>query len=169
MAQVSISQNVTDQDATPIAKVNVQKKGGEVRTAQGIILAANMTGGTTGQWYTFVRVPARARVLGVYLTNATSTTGAVKAGLYRPGAAGIAISDAVFSTVTVLGQANNRANIETVRTPAQRKDTLATAFATAVSTAGATGDMEYDIALAIVTVIGTPVDVLLEVDYVLPE
>ena len=167
MALVSTSQNVTDQDATPIAKVNLVKKGGHVRTAQGIILAASFTGGTTGQWYTFVRVPARARVLGVYLTNATSTTGAVKCGLYRPN--GIAISDAVFSTVTVLGQANNRANIETVRTPAQRKDSLATAFATAVSTAGATGDLEYDIALAIVTVIGTPVDALLEVDYVMPE
>lgn len=169
MAQVSISQNVTDQDATPIAKLNVQKKGGVVRTAQGVILAANFTGGTVGQWYTFCRVPARARVLGVYLTNATSTTGALKAGLYRPGVAGIAISDAVFSTVTVLGQANNRANIETVRTVAQRKDTLATAFATAVSTAGATGDLEYDVALTVVTVIGTPVDALLEVDYVLPE
>lgn len=167
MALVSTSQNVTDQDATPIAKLSVQKKGGVVRTAQGHILAASFTGGTTAQWYTFVRVPARARVLGVYLTNATSTTGAVKAGLYRPN--GIAISDAVFSTVTVMGQANNRANIETVRTVAQRKDTLATAFATAVSTAGATGDLEYDIALAIVTVIGTPVDALLEVDYVLPE
>jgi len=167
MALVSTSQNVTDQDATPIAKVSVLKKGGQVRTAVGHLLAAAMTGGTTGQWYTMVRVPARARVLGVYLTNATSTTGAVKAGLYRPG--GIAISDAVFSTVSVLGQANNRANIETVRTVAQRAVSLASAFATAVSTAGATGDLEYDIALAIVTVIGTPVDVMLEVDYVLPE
>jgi hypothetical protein len=167
MALVSTAANVSDQDATPIAKVNTQKKNGNVKTAQGYLAAASFTGGTTAQWYTFVRVPARARVLGVYLTNATSTTGAVKAGLYRPN--GIAISDAVFSTVTVMGQANNRASIETVRTPAQRKDTLATAFATAVSTAGATGDQEYDIALAIVTVIGTPVDALLEVDYVMPE
>jgi hypothetical protein len=68
-----------------------------------------------------------------------------------------------------MGQANNRATVETVRTPAQRKDNLATAFATAVSTAGATTDLEYDIAAAIVTVIGTPVDALVEVDYVLPE
>lgn len=167
MALVSTAANVSDQDATPIAKVNSQKKGGVVRTAQGYLAAASFTGGTTAQWYTFVRVPARARVLGVYLTNPTTTSGAVKCGLYRPN--GIAISDAVFSTATVLGQANNRANIETVRTPAQRKDSLATAFATAVSTAGAQSDVEYDIALAIVTVIGTPQDALLEVDYVLPE
>lgn len=168
MALVSTSQNVTDQDATPIAKVNPQKKGGVVRTAVGHIAAASFTGGTVGQWYTFVRVPARARVLDVRLTNPTTTTGAVKCGLYRS-QSGIAISDAVFSTVTVLGQANNRASIETVRTPAQRKDSLATAFATAISTAGATGDLEVDIALTIVTVIGTPQDALLEVDYVLPE
>src|SRR4051812_31321087 len=119
MALVSTAANVSDQDATPITKTSPLKKGGTVRTAFGYLAAASFTGGTTAQWYTFVRVPARARVLGVYLTNATSTTGAVKAGLYRPN--GIAISDAVFSTVTVMGQANNRANIETVRTPAQRK------------------------------------------------
>jgi hypothetical protein len=167
MALVSTSQNVTDQDATPIAKVNVQKKGGVLRHADGIILAANMTGGTTGQWYTFVRVPARAKLKSISITNATSTTGAVKCGLYRPG--GIAISDAVFATAFVLGAANNAAAVDTVRTAAQKKDSLATAFATAVSTAGATGDLEYDIALAIATVIGTPVDVYMEVTYVLPE
>jgi len=169
MAQVSISREVSNQDASPISKAFPTSKGGNVRTAQGLILAANFTGGTTGQWYTFVRVPARARVLGVYLTNATSTSGAVKCGLYRPGAAGIAISDAVFSTVTVMGAANNRAKIDIVQTAALRNTALSTAYATAVGTAGATGDVEYDIALAIVTVIGTPVDALLEVDYVLPE
>jgi len=167
MALVSTSQNVTDQSATPIAKVGVLKKHGHVRTAQGHLLAASMTGGTTAQWYTFVRVPARARVLGVYVTNATTTTGAVKIGLFRPD--GIAISDAVFASAFVLGAANNRASADTVRTVAQRKDSLATAFSTAVSTAGATGDLEYDITLTIATVIGTPQDVLVEVDYVLPE
>lgn len=167
MALVSTAQNVLDQDAVPVTKTSALKKGAPVRTAQGYLAAASVTGGTTGQWYTFVRVPVRARVIDVRLTNATSTTGAVKFGLYRPN--GIAISDAVFSTVTVLGQANNRASVETVRTPAQRKDDLATAFATAISTAGATGDVEVDIAMAIVTVIGTPVDVFVEVDYVLPE
>lgn len=167
MALVSTAQNVLDQDATPITKTSVLKKGAPVRTAQGHIAAASITGGTTGQWYTFVRVPVRARVLGVYCTNPTTTTGAVKAGLYRPN--GIAISDAVFATAFVLGAANNRASMDTVRTPAQRKDDLATAFVTAISTAGATGDMEVDIALTIATVIGTPQDLLVEVDYVLPE
>lgn len=167
MALVSTAQPVVDQSAVPVTKVSGLKKGGHIRTAAGYLAAASMTGGTTGQWYTFARIPARARVLGVYCTNATSTTGAVKVGLYRPD--GIAISDAVFATAFVLGAANNRASMDTVRTALQRRDALSVAFVTAVGTASATTDVEYDIALAIATVIGTPVDVLVEVDYVLPE
>jgi hypothetical protein len=168
MAQVSIAAQVSNQDAVPIVKVAPTDKGGVVRTASGIILAANFTGGTVGQWYTFARVPARAKVLGVFITNLTTTTGAVKVGLYRPGAAGIAISDAVFASVYPT-TAGNRTRVDTAQTAAQRQVSLATAYATAIGTAGATSDVEFDIALAIVTVIGTPVDALVEVDYVLPE
>lgn len=168
MALVATSLEVSNLDATPIVKAVPSAKGGAVRTAKGYIASTSLVGGTVGQWYTFVRVPVRARVLGVYLTNPTSTTGAVKFGLYRS-QSGIAISDAVFSTVTVMGQANNRANVETVRTPAQRKDNLATAFATAISTAGAQNDIEVDIAATIVTVLGAAVDALVEVDYVLDD
>jgi hypothetical protein len=57
----------------------------------------------------------------------------------------------------------------TVYTPELRQSSLEDAFSTAVGTAGATGDAEYDIAAAIVTVIGTATDALVEVDYVLPE
>lgn len=167
MALVSTAANVSDQDASPVAKVNPTKKGGAVRTACGFLAAASFTGGTTGQWYTFVRIPARARVMGVFCTNATTTTGAIKAGLYRPN--GIAIDDDVFASVFVMGAANNRARVDTVQTAALRKDPLSTAYSTAVGTAGATADMEYDIAFAIVTVIGTPVDALVEVDYVMPD
>jgi hypothetical protein len=167
MALVSTSQVVTDQDASPIVKVNSLEKGGVVRTAQGFLAAASFTGGTVGQWYTFARVPARARVLGVFATQATNTTGAVKVGLYRPN--GIAISDAVFVAVAATA-ARLRARLDDITyTATLHQSSLATAFATAVSTAGATGDVEYDIALAIVTVLGTPVDTLVEVDYVLPE
>ena len=102
------------------------------------------------------------------MTNPTSTTGAVKVGLYRPNS-GIAISDAVFASAFVMGAANNRAAVDTVRTPVQRKQSLADAFATAVTTAGAQSDVEYDIALAIVTVLGAAVDAMVEVDYVLDE
>jgi len=168
MALVSSSQIVTDQSAVPAVKVNQLEKGARVRTAQGLILAANFTGGTTAQWYTFVRIPARARVLGVFLTMATTTTGALKVGLYRPD--GIAIDDDAFSAVTVTtGLIRGRVDTATVFTPALRAQSLAAGFVTAVGTAGATGDVEYDIAAAVVTVIGTPVDALMEVDYILDE
>lgn len=168
MALVSSSQVVTDQSATPVVKVNSQEKGGVVRTAQGKIAAASFTGGTTGQWYTFVRIPARARVLGVFMTQATTTTGAIKVGLYRPD--GIAIDDDAFSAVTpTTGLIRGRVDTATVFTPTLRAQSLADGFSTAIGTAGATSDVEFDIAAAIVTVIGTPTDALLEVDYVLPE
>lgn len=167
MALVSTAANVSDQDASPIVKVNPIKKGGVVRTACGFIAAASFTGGTVGQWYTFARLPSRARVLGVFCTNATTTSGAVKAGIYRPN--GQAISDAVFATVFVMGAANNRARMDTVQTAALRNQSIVSAYATAIGTASATQDVEVDIALAIVTVIGTPVDALVEVDYVMPD
>lgn len=167
MALVSTSQNVTDQSSTPIVKVNAIKKGGVVRSAIGHLLAAAFVGGTVGQWYTFVRVPARARLVGIYLTGATTATGAVKCGLYRPD--GIAISDAVFSAVTVMSAEKDRAQIDVVQTAVERTKDLATAYATAIGTAGATGDVEFDIALAIVTVLGGSIDHMMEVEYVLPE
>ena len=167
MALVSTAQNVVDQSAVPVTKVNPQKKGGAIRTAFGYLAAASFTGGTAGQWYTFCRVPARARVVAIKMTNPTSTTGAIKVGLYRPD--GIAIDDDVFATVFVMGAANNRALVDTVQTPLERSQSLASAYATAIGTAGATSDVEFDIAAAIVTVIGTPVAATMEVDYVLPE
>ena len=170
MALVSSSQVVTDQSAVPVVKLNQLERGGRVRTAQGFLAAASFTGGTTGQWYTFVRLPVRARVLGVFLTQATTTTGAVKCGLYRPD--GIAIDDDFFKDVHVLGAATNiRARVDslTVYSASLRQSALSTAAVTAIGTAGATEDALVDIALAIVTVIGTPTDALLEVDYVLPE
>ena len=166
MALVSSSQVVTDQSAVPVVKVNQLEKGGVVRRAQGYIAAASITGGTAGQWYTFVRLPARARVIGVEMTNTTTTTGAIKIGLYRPD--GIAIDDDVFAT-NIATTARTAFRADTVQTALERSQDMATAYATAIGTAGATSDVEFDIAMAIVTVIGTPVDVFLDVEYVLPE
>lgn len=166
MALVSSAQVVTDQSAVPAVKTNQLEKGGRTRHTQGYIAAANLTGGTTGQWYTFARVPARARLISIELTNLTTTTGAVKCGLYRP--AGIAIDDDVFAT-NVATTARTAFRMDTVQTALERSKSLADAYATAIGTASATTDVEYDIALAIVTVIGTPVDVFIDVAYVLPE
>ena len=167
MALVSTSQNVTDQSATPIAKVSAQKKGAPVRIAHGYLAAANFTGGTTGQWYTFVRVPVRAVIKNISLTGATTTSGAVKCGLYRPD--GIAIDDDVFATNYDMAAEKDGTTILVTPTALERTQSIATAYATAISTAGATTDLEVDIALAIVTVLGAGVNHAMHVEYTLPE
>lgn len=167
MALVSSSQVVTDQSAVPPVKTNALEKGGVKRVAQGYLAAANFTGGTAGQWYTFVRLPARARITGIFLTGATTTSGAVKCGLYRPD--GIAIDDDVFATLYDMAAEKDRTNIQVTPTALERSQDLLTAYATAIGTAGATADVEFDIALTIVTALGAGVAHLLEVDYVLPE
>lgn len=167
MALVSTSQNVTDQSATPIVKVAAQKKGAHVRTANGYLAAASFVGGTTGQWYTFVRVPVRATITNIQLTGATTSSGAVKCGLYRPD--GIAISDAVFASNYDMAAEKDGTTILVTPTALERTQSIATAYATAIGTAGATADVEVDIALAIVTVLGASVNHAMHVFYTLPE
>jgi hypothetical protein len=158
---------VTDQSATPVVKVNSQEKGGVVRHAAGYLAAANFTGGTTGQWYTFVRVPVRALIKDIKLVGATTSSGAVKCGLYRPD--GIAIDDDVFATNYDMAAEKDGVSILVTPTALERTQTIAAAYATQIGTAGATGDAEVDIALAIVTVLGSGVNHAMMVEYVLPE
>lgn len=167
MALVSTSQNVTDQSAVPVVKVKAQKKGAPVRIAEGYLAAASFTGGTTAQWYTFVRVPVRAKIVDIKLTGATTSSGAVKCGLYRPD--GIAIDDDVFHTNYDMAAEKDGATILVTPTALERTQDIATAYANAISTAGATGDVEVDIALAIVTVLGSGVNHSMHVHYTLPE
>lgn len=167
MALVSSSQVVTDQSAVPVVKVNAQEKGAPVRIAPGYLAAANFTGGTTGQWYTFVRVPVRAQIVDIKLTGGTTTSGAVKCGLYRPD--GIAIDDDVFHTNYDMAAEKDGVSILVTPTALERTQSIATAYATAIGTAGATGDVEVDIALTIVTVLGAGVNHAMHVFYTLPE
>lgn len=167
MALVSSSQVVTDQSATPRTKVNVQEKGAPVRVAHGYLAAANFTGGTAGQWYTFVRVPKRAQIIALTLTGATTTSGAVKCGLYRPD--GIAIDDDVFATNYDMAAEKDGTTILVTPTALERTQTIADAYATAISTAGALDDAEVDIALTIVTALGAGVAHAMHVHYTLPE
>lgn len=167
MALVSTSQVVTDQSAVPVVKTNAQEKGAPVRIASGFLAAASFTGGTAGQWYTFVRVPVRARIVNIALTGATTTSGAVKCGLYRPD--GIAIDDDVFHTNYDMAAEKDGTTILVTPAAEARTQTIATAFATAISTAGATGDAEVDIALTIVTALGAGIAHSMDVHYTLPE
>lgn len=167
MALVSTSQNVLDQSATPRTKTNVQEKGAPVRVAYGYLAAASFTGGTAGQWYTFVRVPARAQITDIKMFGATTTSGAVKCGLYRPD--GIAIDDDVFATLYDMAAEKDGATLLVTPTALERTQTIADAYATAISTAGAQGDAEVDIALTIVTALGAGVNHAMRVEYTLPE
>ena len=167
MALVSSSQAVTDQSATPAVKTNSQEKGARLRFATGYLAAASFVGGTAGQWYTFVRIPQRAQIIDIQVIGGTTTSGAVKCGLYRPD--GIAIDDDVFATNYDMAVEKDRAAISVTPTSLERTQSLADAYATAIGTAGATSDVEFDIALAIVTALGAGIAHTLEVDYVLPE
>jgi hypothetical protein len=167
MALVSTSQNVLDQSATPVTKLGVQKKGAPVRVAYGLLSAANFTGGTAGQWYTFVRVPVRAQITDIKLFGATTTSGSVKCGLYRPD--GIAIDDDVFATAYDMAAEKDGASLLVTPTATERTQNIATAYASAISTAGATADAEVDIALTIVTALGSGILHSMRVEYTLPE
>ena len=167
MALVSTSQVVTDQSASPVVKTNAQEKGAVKRVAHGYLAAANFVGGTAGQWYTFVRVPVRALITDISLTGATTTTGAVKCGLYRPD--GIAIDDDVFATNYAMSAEKDNTTILVTPTALERTQSIADAYATAIGTAGATGDAEVDIALTIVTALGGSVNHAMHVEYTLPE
>jgi hypothetical protein len=167
MALVSSSQVVTDQSAVPTVKTNAQEKGAPIRSAVGYLAAANFTGGTAGQWYTFVRLPVRARIVDVKMFGATTTSGAVKCGLYRPD--GIAIDDDVFATLYDMAAEKDGASLLVTPTALERTQTISAAYATAISTAGATGDVEVDIALTIVTALGAGIAHGMEVFFTLPE
>lgn len=167
MALVSTSQVVQDQSATPAVKTNQQEIGAPVRVAHGYLASANFTGGTAGQWYTFVRLPVRAQVVGVKLTGATTTSGAVKCGLYRPD--GIAIDDDVFATNYDMAAEKDHTSILVTPTALETTQNIATAYATAIGTAGATEDVCVDIALTIVTALGAGVNHAMHVEYTLPE
>lgn len=167
MALVSTSQVVQDQSATPAVKTNQQEIGAPVRVAHGYLASANFTGGTAGQWYTFVRLPVRAQIVDIKMTGATTTSGAVKCGLYRPD--GIAIDDDVFATLYDMAAEKDGASLLVTPTALQRTQNIATAYATAIGTAGATEDVYVDIALTIVTALGAGVNHAMHVEYTLPE
>jgi hypothetical protein len=167
MALVSTSQVVTDQSAVPVVKTNAQEKGAPLRVAEGYLAAASFVGGTAGQWYTFVRVPVRAKIVDIKLTGATTTAGAVKCGLYRPD--GIAIDDDVFHTNYDMAAEKDHTSILVTPTALETTQSIATAYATAIGTAGATGDTEVDIALTIVTALTAGTNHAMHVLYTLPE
>ena len=168
MSHTGKSAEISDIETVPPVKLNPTLHGGVVRRATGYLVSTSFTAGTAGQTYAVARVPKRAVVTSIKVTNATTTAGAIKLGLFRPDD-GIAIDDDVFATAFVLGAANNRAEALSVGAASARFQDLATQFSTAIGTAGATGDAFYDVVATVVTAATTAKDTLFEIEYVVPE
>ena len=167
MALVASSDVLNELNATPRTYSNSGEIGGGLRRAMGFLTAANYVAGTAGQWYAFTRVPARAIVHSIKQTNISSgAAGSVKLGLFRPNG-GIAIDDDCFSTAIDLNAARQAGEVATLPLAGDRYKTLAAAFATAVGTAGATSDVEYDVVATVVTAATAGKDTLIEVLYTL--
>lgn len=165
MAHSVTSSVVSDQDATPVAKVNPLEKGGAVRSAFGYL---TIVATTAAQTNCFVRVPARARIQDVKASMTSMGNGSVKIGFFRPNG-GIAVDDDVITAAMAL-TAQSRASVFDGPTNANRALSIADWLETAIGTAGATEDVELDVVASVVTVsTGTAVAVGLEVEYVLPE
>ena len=73
------------------------------------------------------------------------------------------------SASAVAATVNRTDNIASTRTLRVKMRLQPLGYATAISTAGATGDMEVDIALTIVTALGAGVNHAMHVFYTLPE
>lgn len=165
MAHTAQASVVTDQNTVPVIKVSAVEKGGRVRSAYGVL---TLTAATAAQTNAFVRIPVRARVVSIGLHKASQGNGSVKVGLFRPND-GIAVDDDCFSTAVAL-TAHTGANVMDAVTPANLALDIASAFSTAIGTAGATGDVELDIVASVVTVTtGASTAVGMEVRYVLPD
>jgi hypothetical protein len=160
-----VSAVVSNQEATPIAKVLPTVDGGKQRSSYGQL---TIVATTAAQTNAFVRVPVRARLKDVSARMATMGNGSVKIGFFRPNG-GIAVKDNAITAAMAL-TAQTGLSVFDGATPSQREQTIADWLATEIGTAGATQDVELDVVASVVTVsTGTAVAVGLEVEYIANE
>lgn len=163
----SMSAVYSEQQATPIAKVNSIEKGGVVRQAYGFL---TVIASTAAQTNGFLRIPARAKVIGFRAENATMGNGALDFDLYRTNGTRITSAGAGFLADFPLTAHSLEAHVDLGLSEANAAKDLKTLNTTAVGTAGATNDVEYDLVGVVITVsTGTAVPVGIMVEYVLPE
>ena len=161
-----MSSVVSDQQATPIAKVNQIKKGGKKRATYGY---ATIVATTVGQTNALVRVPGRARIDTFRAVNASMGNGALNFDIYRTDGTAVTSAGALLALLPLTAHTLN-SGVDMGATAANAASDLNTLFATQIGTAGSTGDIEYDIVGVVATVsTGTAVAFGLQVDYVLPE
>lgn len=161
---------VSNQDATPISKIFPTSKGGAARRA---VASLTLIATTVGQTMAFARIPVRARLADVLSTFASMGNGAVKVGFYRPGGSvntAVAVKDDAISTGVALTGATQPTSLFSAPTPANRELSISNWLATEIGTAGATGDVEFDVVATVTTVsTGAAVAMALEIAYVEPE
>jgi len=161
-----MSSVVSDQKASPAVKVSSTGKGAPMRTAYGF---ATVVATTAAQTNAFVRIPARAKIVGFRAENATMGNGALDFDLYRVNETRVTVDGAVLPDFPLTAH-SLEARVDFALSEANAAKTLAELFATAIGTAGATGDAEFDLVGVVITVsTGTAVPVGLMVEYVLPE
>jgi hypothetical protein len=171
-------QQMTDLDAVPVVKSNQLERGGRVRSDIATILPENATA-TAATVYAFFRVPARARIIGIYQSNADMTTGAGDWGVYRTTAKGGTVVDVDAFAVNVTTTKQTDANVATVgasvgaaSAAAKKVMPLWQALNTVATGAGLTealSDSEFDICFTLSTALGTEAQLTAEIRYVLPE
>jgi hypothetical protein len=167
MAYSVMSSVVSQQQATPAAKVSGVSKGAPIRTTYGY---ATVVATTAGQTNAFVRIPARAKIVGFRAENASMGDGALDFDLYRvDGTTRVTTAGSVLADFPLTGH-SLEARVDFALSEANAAKTLEELFTTEIGTAGATGDAEFDLVGVVITVsTGTAVPVGLMVEYVLPE
>jgi hypothetical protein len=166
MAYSVTSAVVSDQKSTPVAKVNPVEKGGAVRSAYGF---ATVVATTAGQTNAFVRIPARARIERITAINATMGDGALALDIYRTNEVRVTTAGSVMAIFPLTAH-TEAVPLDPARSAANAAKDISTWFVTAIGTAGATNDVEFDLVGVVLTVsTGTAVPVGLQVEYVVPE
>lgn len=161
-----MSSVVSDQQATPIAKVNPIKKGGVLRQAYGYL---TVVASTAAQTNAFVRIPARAKITALRAENASMGNGALDLDIYRIDGTRITTAGSLLADFPLTAH-SLEAQVDLGLSEANAASDLATLFATEIGTAGATGDAEFDLVGVVITVsTGTAVPIGMLVEYTTPE
>lgn len=167
MAYSVMSSVLSDQQSTPVVKVNQIKRGGKKRVAYGY---ATIVATTVGQTNALLRIPGRARISNIRAVNASMGNGALNFDLYRTDEVTAVTSAGALIALVPLTAHTLNSSLDLGLTAANAASDLNTLFATQIGTAAATGDVNFDIVGVVVTVsTGAAVAFGVEVEYVLPE
>ena len=169
MAYSASSDIITNLDATPRVVERTKESGGRVYTAVGEFTSTVFDALTAGQTAAIARIPADARLLGVFATGeATGDTGSFDLGLYRA-----TDNDSTNTVIDLDGLAAAAdENVARQRTPlgtaalanspwlpGNKNKTIREVFTVPA------GDNYVDVVATIKTVMGTAKAIAFEVDY----